>query len=254
VLLGSFERYLLDERGLATGTVCGYVAHARGFLNGLSGELDGLAASEVTAAVLRQVDRGGSVSAAQNFVAGLRAFLRYCFLEGLLRTDLSGAALAVTGRRRSSIPQGVRPAQARALLASCDRRTALGRRDYSIILILLRLGLRRSEPAAVTLDDLDWRAGEVAIHGKGGRLDRLPVPVDVGAPRSPDTSVVDAHRACTESCSCGPGLRWLPSMPARCPPLCVGLADAPGSSRWERTGCGTPWPGRRRSQRNKGSG
>lgn len=182
VLLGSFERYLLDERGLATGTVCGYVAHARRFLNGLSGtEVDGLAAGEVTAAVLRQVDRGGSVSAAQNFVAGLRAFLRYCFLEGLLRTDLSGAALAVTGRRRSPLPRGISRAQARALLACCDRRTALGRRDYAIILILLRLGLRRSEVAAVTLDDLGWRAGEVTIHGKGGRTDRLPLPADVGA-------------------------------------------------------------------------
>jgi site-specific recombinase XerD len=182
VLLGSFERYLLAERGLAPGTVCGYVAHARRFLSGLSGkELHGLAASEVTAAVLRQAGRGGSVSAAQNFVAGLRAFLRYCFLEGLLGTDLSSAALAVTGRRRSPLPRGISRADARALLASCDRRTALGRRDYAIIVILLRLGLRRGELAAVTLDDLDWRSSEVAIHGKGGRTDRLPLPADVGA-------------------------------------------------------------------------
>jgi len=131
VLLGSFERYLLHERGLAPGTVCGYVAHARRFLNGLSPkELHRVAAGEVTAAVLRESGRGGSVSAVQNFVAGLRAFLRYCFLEGLLGADLSGAALAVTGRRRSPLPQGISRAQARALLACCDRRTALGRRDY----------------------------------------------------------------------------------------------------------------------------
>jgi len=182
VVLGWFERYLLDERGLAAGTVCGYVAHARWFLNGLPGrELNAVAAGEVTAAVLRRVGRGGSVSAAQNFVAGLRAFLRYCFLEGLLGTDLSGAALAVTGRRRSPLPQGISRAQAHALLACCDRRTALGRRDYAIILILLRLGLRRGELAAVTLDDLDWRAGEVVVRGKGRRLDRLPLPADVGA-------------------------------------------------------------------------
>ena len=182
VLLGSFERYLLHERGLATGTVCGYVAHARRFLTGLSGkELRTVAANEVTAAVLREVGRGKSVSAAQNFVAGLRAFLRYCFLEGLLGADLSGAALAVTGRRRSPLPQGIGRAQARALLVCCDRRTALGRRDYAVLLTLLRLGLRRGELAAVTLDDLDWRAGEVAIRGKGRRTDRLPLPDDVGA-------------------------------------------------------------------------
>ncbi|WP_063746016.1 tyrosine-type recombinase/integrase [Kribbella catacumbae] len=182
VLVGCFERYLLDERGLAIGTVGGYVAHARRFVGGLSGqELHELEASQVTAAVLREVDRGVSVSAAQNFVAGLRAFLRYCFLDGRIGTDLAGAALAVTGRRRSTLPQGISPGQARALLDSCDRRTALGRRDYAIILSLLRLGLRRGELAAVTLDDLDWRAGEMVIHGKGGRTDRLPLPADVGA-------------------------------------------------------------------------
>ena len=181
-LLGSFERYLLVERGLAIGTVAGYVAHARRFLAGLSGrELHDLDASEVSAAVLREVDRGVSVSAAQNFVAGLRAFLRYCFLVGRLGVDLAGAALAVTGRRRSPLPQGISPVQARALLNSCDRRTGLGRRDHAIILSLLRLGLRRGELAAVTLDDLDWRAGEVVIHGKGDRTDRLPLPADVGA-------------------------------------------------------------------------
>lgn len=181
-LLGLFERYLLDERGLAIGTVGGYVTHARRFLGGVSGrELHDLEASDVTAAVLREVDRGVSVSAAQNFVAGLRAFLRYGFVEGLLGTDLAGAALAVTGRRRSPLPQGISPGQARALLDSCDRRIALGRRDYAIILGLLRLGLRRGELAAVMLEDLDWRVGEVVIRGKGGRTDRLPLPGDVGA-------------------------------------------------------------------------
>jgi site-specific recombinase XerD len=182
VLLAAFARYLLEERGLAAGTVCGYVAHTRQFLTGLPAlELSALTAREVTAAVLAQAGRGGAVSTTQNFVAGLRAFLRYCFLEGLVDTDLSEAALAVTGRRRSPLPQGISPAQGRALLASCDRRTALGRRDYAIILSLLRLGLRRSELAGVTLEDLDWRAGEVTIRGKAGRTDRLPLPADVGA-------------------------------------------------------------------------
>lgn len=182
VLLGSFARYLLQERGLAAGTVCGYVAHARRFLTGLAPlGLGALTAREVTAGVLAQAGRGGAVSTTQNFVAGLRAFLRYCYLEGLVDTDLSEAALAITGRRRSPLPQGISPAQSRALLASCDRRTKLGRRDYAIILSLLRLGLRRSELAAVTLEDLDWRAGEVAIRGKAGRAERLPLPADVGA-------------------------------------------------------------------------
>lgn len=182
VVVGSFERYLLSERGLATGTVGGYLAHARRFLDGLSRSgVAGVTAGEVTAALVREASGGGSVSAVQNFVAGMRAFLRFCFLEGLLGTDLSGAALAVTGRRRSPVPRGISQVDARALLACCDRRTALGRRDYAIILTLLRLGLRRGELAGLTLDDLDWRAGEVVIRGKGGRRDRLPLPADVGA-------------------------------------------------------------------------
>ena len=181
VLLASFERFLLTERGLAAGTVRGYVTHARRFLAGLaSGELVGVSAAQVTAAVLRHAS-AGSVSAAQNFVAGLRAFLRFCFLEGLVDTDLSQATLSVTGRRRSSLPRGITRTQARALLASCDRRSALGRRDYAMIIMLLRLGLRAGETSRLRLDDLDWRAGEMVVRGKGAREDRLPLPADVGA-------------------------------------------------------------------------
>jgi integrase len=71
-------------------------------------------------------------------------------------------------------------ADAKALLASCDRRSALGRRDYALLVVLLRLGLRRSEVAGLCLDDIDWRAGEVVVRGKGAREDRLPLPADVG--------------------------------------------------------------------------
>ena len=86
LLLSSFERYLVSERGLAAGTIVGYVSHARWFLDGLgSGGVAGLSAAEVTGAVLRKAASGVSVSAAQNFVSGLRAFLRFCFLEGLRR-------------------------------------------------------------------------------------------------------------------------------------------------------------------------
>ena len=181
LLLSLFERYLVSERGLAAGTIVGYLAHARCFVDGLeSGELVGLSAREVTGAVLRRSASGQSVSASQNFVSGLRAFLRFCFLEGLVAVDLSQAALVVRGRRASLLPRGISPTDARALLDSCDRRRALGRRDYALIILLLRLGLRRGEVARLTLDDIDWRAGELVVHGKGGREDRLPLPADVG--------------------------------------------------------------------------
>ena len=182
LLLSSFERYLMSERGLAAGTIVGYVAHARWFLEGLGRDgVVGLSAADVTGAVLRKAQSGVSVAAAQYFVSGLRAFLRFYFLEGLVEADLSQAALVVRGRRASLLPRGISRADARALLDSCDRRRALGRRDYALIILLLRLGLRRGEIARLTLEDIDWRAGELVIHGKGGRDDRLPLPADVGA-------------------------------------------------------------------------
>lgn len=179
-LLARFERFLLAERGLAAGTVRGYVAHAGRFLDGLgSVDLGDVTASEVSAPVMRE-SAAVSVSATQNFVAGLRSFLRFCVIEGLVSTDLSEAALPVTGRRRSSLPRGITGSDARALLASCDRRSAIGRRDYAVLVTLIRLGLRRSEVAGLELDDIDWRAGELVVRGKGPRMDRLPLPAEVG--------------------------------------------------------------------------
>jgi site-specific recombinase XerD len=181
VLMARFEGYLCSERGLCAGTVRGYVRHAERFVAQLAPgtELADVTAREVTGAVLRE-SAAVSVSTTQNFVAGLRSFLRFCFVEGLIGVDLSQSALPVTGRRRSSLPRGIAPADARALLESCDRRSALGRRDYALIIVLLRLGLRRGEVADLKLDDIDWRMGELVVRGKGGRADRLPLPTDVG--------------------------------------------------------------------------
>ena len=75
----------------------------------------------------------------------------------------------MAGRRRSLLPQGLTEAKALALLRVCDRRRAVGRRDYAVIVLMLRLGLRASEVATLRLDDLDWRAGQVTVHRKGGR-------------------------------------------------------------------------------------
>jgi site-specific recombinase XerD len=181
VLLAGFGRYLAAERGLAAGTVRGYVSHARRFLDGLPAGtgLAGVCARDVIEAVLRE-SAAVSVSATQFYVAGLRSFLRFCFIERQMPVDLSQAALPVTGRRRSSLPRGIAKADARALLDSCDRRSALGRRDYAMLVTLLRLGLRAGEVARLRLDDIDWRAGELVVRGKGARQDRLPLPAEVG--------------------------------------------------------------------------
>ena len=181
-VLARFQRHLEGEREVKAETAGTYVSRARRFLVGqaLNGELCSLQARDVTAAVLEESARASAASV-RTFVASLRAFLRFCFLEGLLGADLSEAALAVGGgRRRSALPRGVACGDADALLKSCDRRTAIGRRDYAVILLLLRLGLRAGEVAAMRLEDIDWRSGEVVVRGKGSRLDRLPLPGEVG--------------------------------------------------------------------------
>jgi integrase/recombinase XerD len=181
VLLESFRRYLLDERGLASTSAVAYTHRARRFLAGLTNcdDLAKLTARDVSAAVLRE-STGVAPASAQFFVGALRSFLRFCFLEGLTPDDLSAAALSVTVRRRSLLPRGISRSDADALVESCDRRRPIGRRDYAILLVLLRLGLRASEVSALSLDDVDWRAGQVLVHGKGGRIDSLPLPENVG--------------------------------------------------------------------------
>lgn len=181
VLLASFERYLLSERGLRASTATAYVRYVGRFLDGhaADGDLSVLTTAEVIAALRAEgVDR--SVGAVQYFVVALRAFLRYCHVEGLIGADLSAAAQTVTGRHRSLLPLGIGEAEAARLLRSCDRRTATGRRDHAAMLLMLRLGLRAGEVAALRLPDIDWHAGELTVHGKGRREDRLPLPVDVG--------------------------------------------------------------------------
>lgn len=177
-LLAAFRGHLLAERGLAECTADAYVARARRFLAGCA-DPSAMTSAEVTRAVQREAARV-SVGSTQYFVAGVRAFLRFCFVEGLAGADLSAAALAATGRRRSSLPKGIAPGDAQRLLESCDRRCSDGRRDYAILAVLVRLGLRAGEVAGLRLDDIDWRAGEIMVHGKGRRTDRLPLPADVG--------------------------------------------------------------------------
>jgi integrase/recombinase XerD len=180
VLLEGFVGYLRRERGVSALTVEAYVSDVRRFLDprGDSG-VRGLTAAEVSNAVLGQVG-GRAPATVRRFASGLRSFLRYCYVVGLVDQDLSAAALPVSGRRRSLLPQGITPRQSRLLLAACDRRRAIGRRDFAVIVLMLRLGLRATEVAAVRLEDLDWRAGKLRVNGKGGRMDELPLPVDVG--------------------------------------------------------------------------
>jgi integrase len=122
-----------------------------------------------------------AAGSAKMIVTALRSLLGWLHLDGQLPVSLVGAVPSVAGWRLTGLPRGLEPDQLRRLLASCDRRRACGRRDYAIMLMLSRLGLRAGEVAGLWLDDIDWRHGEITVRGKGNRAERLPLPADVGA-------------------------------------------------------------------------
>ena len=182
-LVGVFESYLVTERGLANATVSSYVCVARLFLSarstGSGADVAGLTAGEVTGFVLAETaDR--SVGSSQFVACGLRAFLRFRYVSGRTDTKLDAAVPKIASWRLSKIPRSMSHADVEALLKSCDRRTTFGRRDYAAVVLMVRLGLRAGEVAGLGLGDVDWRAGEITIRGKGNRVERLPLPVDVG--------------------------------------------------------------------------
>jgi integrase/recombinase XerD len=109
----------------------------------------------------------------------LRSFLRFLYVTGRIPTDLT-ATLPPVSDWRQTLPARLAPHEVKRLLRCCDRTTAKGRRDYAILLLLVRLGLRACEVKALTLDDIDWKKGEIIIVGKGARRGRLPLPHDVG--------------------------------------------------------------------------
>src|SRR5258708_5226756 len=124
--------------------------------------------------------RSLSVRSAERLVNGLRSFLRFALAEGLITAPLAHAVPSVARWSGAGLPRGLPPGQVAALLASCDRRRATGKRDYAILVLLARLGLRAAEIAALRLDDIDWRAGADVGRGKGHTEGRRPLPCEVG--------------------------------------------------------------------------
>jgi integrase/recombinase XerD len=183
-LLRDYRGYLTRERGLVEHTIRGHERVARLFLGELHAReerlvLERLTAADVSGFLARECPKR-SVSGAMDLVFGLRVLLRYLHVTGAIGVPLVWAVPSVADVRDRSLPRGLEPAVVGQMPASCDRRTLLGQRDHAILVLLARLGLRAGEVAAVTLDDIDWRRGELVIHGKGARHDVLPVPIDVG--------------------------------------------------------------------------
>lgn len=181
-LTHAYANFLLEERNLAPRTIALRRLVASRFLSQKFGsgplKLSNLRAPDVATFVQQRAHDHGPAHA-RTLVAGMRLLLRYLHYEGLIDTDLSATVPAVAQWRFSTLPKHLSTAQVRQVLQHCDRSTSLGRRNYAILLLLARLGLRAGEVVRLNLEDIDWDRSRVTVCGKGGQWAQLPLPADV---------------------------------------------------------------------------
>jgi site-specific recombinase XerD len=185
-LLGQYRAWMVQERGLAAMTVLRYENTARRFLQEQATDEEGmfepaaLAGADINAFLLRECGRV-SAGSVKGRVAELRSVLRFLYLQGITPLRLGTAVPPVGGWRFATLPpRSLTAAEVQRLLDSVERSSDVGARDFAIMLLVARLGLRSIEIARLELRDVDWRAGELLVRGKGLRQDRLPLPVEVG--------------------------------------------------------------------------
>jgi site-specific recombinase XerD len=178
-----YDRYLEEERGLAAVTRLNYGQFIDVFLRDQFGVkppgFRSLSAKDIITFVRREAPHY-TPKRAGVMITALRSFLGYLRFRGSVRTDLAACVPSIATWAFSSLPRFLQMTQVRRVLRICDRRTSIGRRDFAILLLLARLGLRACEIVALTLEDINWHAGEITIHGKGNKTSRLPLPSDVG--------------------------------------------------------------------------
>lgn len=183
--MNQYADFLGNERGLAERSIQCYLPFVSKFLNFLEGEnpkvlLEGLDAHIVRGFLLSHSD-GRSCEYVRLLAITLRSFLRYLNVLGIVPTNLTGAIPSFRKWSQANVPRKLTRDEVTRVLNAPDRSCPRGRRDYAILLLLAKLGLRSSEIISLKLDDLRWRSGEIVIRGKGNRMDPLPLPHDVGA-------------------------------------------------------------------------
>jgi len=179
-LLEAYRVWMLEDRGLAPLTVLRYEKLAVSFLATIGDRpLGSMSGSDVNRFLLAEASRL-SVGAAKGRVAEMRSLLRFLFVTGRLDRDMAASVPPVAGWHDQGVPRGAKAPDVDRLLGACDPATLTGCRDRAMLMLVARLGLRSAEVARLELDDIDWRAGEFAVHGKARRTDRLPLPVEVG--------------------------------------------------------------------------
>ena len=183
-LTDRYRAFLKEERGLDRATIFNYSRHIDRFLTEHFGagrvELRSLGTSQITAFVRRHAPRGGLGLAAQ-MVTGLRSFFRFAQFQGLIASNLAAAVPAVPTWQKAGPPKHLSMEAVQRVLAACARSTIRGKRDYAILLLLARLGLRAGEIVALQLEDVDWANAQLTVRSKkGDGWARLPLPIDVG--------------------------------------------------------------------------
>ena len=185
-LMERYRCWMATDRQLAPRTISRYEQGARLFLDrgvqvdGSGDVVQGLTAETVTAFLLAEASRGLSAKSLQGRVAELRSLLRFLYLHAMIPTPLGEGVPPVPGWKDTAVPRRMAATEVQALLDSCDCTTTSGKRDLAILLLLARMGLRAAEVAGLELEDFDWRAGELVVHGKARRHDRMPLAAEVG--------------------------------------------------------------------------
>ncbi len=201
-LTREYAAYLRQERGLVASTIRGYADFAARFVRSERPRLDWgrLTATEVTSFVLRSTRESRSIGTSKLTVTHLRSLLRFLHVRGAIDHDLSACVPAVAGWRLAGVPAALEQTEIGRLLSVFDR-SKTGLRDAAVVRLLLRLGLRAGEVAALNLDDVDWRAGELSVHGKGRHQSRLPFLRTLAA-CSPRTSATAGPTQASGASSC----------------------------------------------------
>lgn len=179
-----FDDYLRTERGLAPKSIIRHLPIIRRFLHEVCPAGDDDLGKISQEDVIRYVERHAqdwSPRTGKAMCWSLRAFLRYLHHRGLNPRALAGCVPSMRRWKLATLPTYLPAAQVQKALDGCDRATAMGRRDYAILMMLAKLGLRADEVATLTLDDIDWRASEMLVRAKGRQRARMPIPPDVGA-------------------------------------------------------------------------
>ena len=182
-IVQAFRQYLVCQRNLAPSIIHYYLDTVVRFLTKrfgtMSPNLDALCVQDVTGFMLQQARRY-SAGQTQLIASALRSFFRFLLQQALITNDLAQCVPTPARRRLSTLPRFISADDVEHLLHCVDQKTPEGLRNHGILQLLARLGLRAAEVAALTLNDLDWDAGEIIVRGKGGRYDRLPLPDEVG--------------------------------------------------------------------------